>query len=165
MSVAPLEPVWMSEDGRQVDFHLPCGVILLVEDNEADADLTREAFVGGMFHSELHVVRDGRSALAFLRQEGAYAGAPPADLVLLDLNLPGMDGRMVLDAVKSDPRLRHVPVIVLSSSAAPADIHAAYGAGANCYVTKPVGLREFLSTVRAVERFWIGIATLPPHPR
>jgi CheY-like chemotaxis protein len=136
-------------------------VILLVEDDAGDADLTREALAGGRYDSELHIVRDASAALAFMRREGQYGDAPVPDLILLDLNLPGLDGGAVLETMKHDPQLQWIPVVVLSSSSAPSDVHHAYARYANCYVTKPVGLEQFLTTVRAIEHFWIGVATLP----
>ncbi|MGZ8375808.1 MAG: response regulator [Gemmatirosa sp.] len=139
------------------------GVVLLVEDSAADADLTREALAGSPLIVELHVVTDGREALAFLRRAGPHAQAPVPDLVMLDLNMPGMDGRTLLAELKQDPALRHIPVVILSSSAAPGDVAAAYGLSANCYVTKPVGLDSYLSTVRSIEQFWLGVSTPPPH--
>lgn len=140
------------------------GVVLLVEDDAADADLTREALAESPLASELHVVMDGLEALAFLRRAGTHAQAPTPDLILLDLNMPGLGGRAVLAEVKQDPTLRQIPVVVLSSSAAPGDVATAYALSANCYVTKPVGLDPFLSTIRSIERFWLGISTPPPRP-
>lgn len=140
-------------------------VVLLVDDNAADAELTREAFDDAAFAGEVHVVADGVEALAFLRREGAYRDAPPPDLILLDLNMPRLDGRGVLAAVKSDPAVRHVPVVVLSSSSALRDVEAAYALGANCYVQKPVTLGAFVATIQAVEQFWVGIAVLPSRAR
>jgi CheY-like chemotaxis protein len=135
--------------------------ILLVEDNPADAELTREALQESVLASQLHVVSDGLEALAFLHRTGRYADAPTPDLILLDLNLPRVDGRGVLTDIKQDVGLRDIPVVVLSSSAAPRDVSGAYALGANCYVTKPVSLDAFLAAIRAVEQFWIGVATLP----
>ena len=137
-------------------------VVLLVEDNAADEDLAREALDDAAHAGGLHVVRDGVEAMAFLRREGPYADAPSPDLVLLDLNLPRLDGRGVLAAMRGDAALRRIPVVVLTSSSAPDDADAAYDAGANCYVTKPVELTAYLAAVRAIERFWLGVATLPP---
>lgn len=139
-------------------------VVLLVEDDDADADLAREALAESPLATELHVVVDGASALAFLRRAGAHASAPAPDLVLLDLNMPGLDGRGVLAEMKRDPALRDIPVVVLSSSASPRDVAGAYALSANCYVTKPVGLTAYLATIRAIERFWLGVAT-PPRTR
>jgi CheY-like chemotaxis protein len=135
--------------------------ILLVEDNPADAELTREALDESGLGSRLHVVSDGLEALAFLHRTGGHAEAPTPDLILLDLNLPRLDGRGVLAHVKREDVLRGIPIVVLSSSAAPRDVAGAYALGANCYVTKPVSLDAFLTAIRAVEQFWMGVATLP----
>ena len=154
-------------DATRVDPFMPHrrrAVVLLVEDDAADADLAREALAESSFATELHVVIDGAAALAFLRRAGAHADAPVPDLVLLDLNMPGLDGRAVLAEVKRDPALRDIPVVVLSSSASPRDVASAYALSANCYVTKPVGLTSYLATIRAIERFWLGVATSPRAP-
>jgi CheY-like chemotaxis protein len=135
--------------------------ILLVEDNPADVRLTREALRRGRVANTLHVVDDGDKALAFLRREGEYADAPRPGLVLLDLNLPGLDGRDVLAEVKADPSLRRVPVIVLTTSSAERDIAASYDLGANCFVSKPVALDEFLDVVRSFDAFWLTVVSLP----
>ena len=138
------------------------GVVLVVDDNAADADLTREALSGSGFVDELHVVGDGVEALAFLRREGAYEGAPVPDLILLDLNMPRLDGRGVLTEMKRDAALRRIPVVVLTSSSAPDDVAGAYDAGANCFVTKPVDLDAYLATVRAIGHFWLTVARRAP---
>lgn len=135
--------------------------ILLVEDNPGDVRLTRETLKENKIHTRLHVVQDGMEALAFLRKEGPYAGVPRPDLILLDLNLPRLDGREVLAHIKNDPRLKPIPVIVLTTSDADHDIFEAYSLQANCYVIKPVGLDQFLATVKAVEEFWLTIVALP----
>lgn len=135
--------------------------ILLVEDNPGDAELTGEALADSKVLSRLHVVRDGVEALAFLRQEGDYAQAPRPDLVLLDLNLPRKDGRAVLKDIKADPALRLIPVVVLTSSQAEEDVARAYELNANCYVTKPVGLEQFLTIVKSIEQFWLTVVKLP----
>lgn len=136
-------------------------VILLVEDNAADADLTREALADSDRLASLHVARDGADAIAFLRRQGQHADAPSPDLILLDLNLPGLDGRAVLTAIRGDPALREIPVVMLTSSSAPQDVSDAYRLGANCYVTKPLDLARYLSTIRAIEQYWSEVATLP----
>jgi two-component system, chemotaxis family, response regulator Rcp1 len=136
--------------------------ILLVEDNPADADLTREGLMDGRLLHTLHHVTDGVQALQFLRREEKYAGVPRPDLVLLDLNLPKMDGRQVLQAIKGDPVLRRIPVVVLTSSEAEADIIKSYDLHANCYMCKPVDLSQFLDTVRQIEEFWLAVVRLPP---
>lgn len=163
MKTVPAPPAVRAAAARPPGLHRLARrpVILLVEDDPGDADLTREALVGGTYDSELHVVRDARSALAFLRRQGAFGDAPAPDLILLDLNLPGLDGGAVLETMKHDPVLRGIPVVVLSSSSAPGDVRHAYECFANCYVTKPVGLDPFRTTVRAIEHFWLGVAALP----
>jgi chemotaxis family two-component system response regulator Rcp1 len=135
--------------------------ILLVEDNPGDVRLTREALRDSEVRTHLSVVADGEAALAFLRREGPFAGAPRPDLILLDLNLPKKDGREVLAEIKADPALRRVPVVVLTTSTAQQDIMVSYDLHANCYVTKPVDLEGFLAVVRSVERFWFTVASLP----
>jgi two-component system, chemotaxis family, response regulator Rcp1 len=135
--------------------------ILLVEDNLADARLTIEAMKEAKVYNRLAHVQDGEEALAFLRHEGRYVQAPRPDLILLDLNMPRKDGREVLAAIKADGRLRRIPVVVLTSSEAEEDILKAYNLNANCYVTKPVDLDQFLKVVRAIEEFWLTIVRLP----
>ena len=135
--------------------------VLLVEDNPGDARLTREALREGKIHNNLHHARDGVEALAFLKREGEFAKAPMPDLVLLDLNLPRKDGREVLAEMKQDPRLRTIPVVVLTTSEAENDIVRSYELHANCYITKPVGLEQFISIVREIESFWLAVVTLP----
>lgn len=135
--------------------------ILLVEDNPDDVDLTLEAFRESNSQSRLHVVEDGVEALAFLRRQGAYAASPRPDLILLDLNLPRKTGHEVLAEIKVDPELRTIPVVVLTTSAADADVARSYELAANCYITKPVDLDAFFGVVRIVDRFWRDIATLP----
>ena len=134
---------------------------LLVEDNEGDVLLTREAFSEGKLAINLSVVNNGEDALAFLRREGPYADAPRADVVLLDLNLPKLSGNEVLAAIRADPALRLTPVVILTSSDAHEDILKSYGLNANCYITKPVGLKEFETVVRSIEDFWFSIVKLP----
>ncbi len=135
--------------------------ILLVEDNVGDARLTLEAFQEGKVTNNLSVVRDGVEALAYLRREGAYANAVQPDLVLLDLNLPRKDGREVLAEIKADERLKRIPVVVLTTSAAEEDVARAYGNHANCYITKPVDLDQFLRVVQSIESFWLSLVKLP----
>lgn len=130
--------------------------ILLVEDNPGDVRLTQEGLHHARVRSRLHVVTDGEEAMAFLRGPQVRP-----DLILLDLNLPRKDGREVLQEIKSDPVLRRIPVVVLSTSAEQADIAHAYDHHANCYVTKPLDLDGFLAAVRAVEEFWLGTVKLP----
>ncbi len=135
--------------------------ILLVEDNPADVRLTREVFEGGRLSTHLNVVSDGEQALAFLRREGIYESAPRPKLVLLDLNLPRKDGREVLEELKSDRALCRIPVIVLTTSAAQSDIMRAYELRANCFITKPLDLDEYIAVVRSIEDFWLATARLP----
>jgi CheY-like chemotaxis protein len=137
--------------------------ILLVEDNPGDVRLTREALKEGKIRNNLNVVGDGVEALRYLRREGPYAESTRPDLILLDLNLPRMDGREVLEAVKADPSLRLIPVVVLTSSAAEQDIVRAYDLHANCYVSKPVDLDQFIHVVKSIEDFWFSIVKLPPE--
>jgi chemotaxis family two-component system response regulator Rcp1 len=135
--------------------------ILLVEDNPADARLTREVFEGGRLSTHLNVVSDGEQALAFLRREGIYESAPRPKLVLLDLNLPRKDGREVLEELKADRHLCRIPVIVLTTSAAESDIMRSYDLQANCFITKPLDLDEYFAVVRSIEDFWLATARLP----
>jgi two-component system response regulator len=134
--------------------------ILLVEDSPGDVNLTREALRRAKVANELEVVGDGVEAMEYLRGEGAYQDQPPPDLILLDLNLPRMDGREVLAAVKSDPQLKHIPVIVLTTSTAEADILASYQLHANAYVSKPVAFEEFLGALQQFEGFWLQLVRL-----
>jgi CheY-like chemotaxis protein len=135
--------------------------ILLVEDNPGDVRLTREAFRDARISNRIHTVCDGVEAMAFLNHEGAYTGALSPDLILLDLNLPKKDGREVLAAVKADERIKHIPVVVLTTSQAEQDIIKSYELQANCYVTKPVDLDQFLNTVKSIGDFWLAIVKLP----
>ena len=135
--------------------------ILLVEDNPGDVFLTQEAFREGRLAHRLSVVEDGEEALRFLRREGKHSNAPQPDLILLDLNLPKKDGRELLGEVKTDPELRQIPVIVLTTSGAEQDIARAYKLHANCYLTKPIQMDDFLKTIRSVEDFWLSVVRLP----
>lgn len=135
--------------------------ILLVEDNPGDVRLTVEALRGAKVANELHVVGDGEAAIDFLRGRGLHADAPRPDIVLLDLNLPRMDGREVLADIKSDPELASIPIIVLTSSSAEADILRSYELHANCFISKPVDFTEFIFAVRSLEGFWLKIVRLP----
>jgi CheY-like chemotaxis protein len=137
--------------------------ILLVEDNPGDVRLAREGLSECKIRNNLHVVEDGVKAMAFLRRRDEYAKAPRPDLVLLDLNLPRKDGREVLREVKEDEKLRTIPVVVLTTSKAEEDILKSYSLHANCYVTKPMGLQQFLDVVRSIEDFWFTIVKLPPR--
>ena len=135
--------------------------ILLVEDSLADARLTKRALQKSRVTSNLHVVRDGVEAMAFVQRRAPYAEAPRPDLILLDLNLPRKDGRAVLAELKSDERLRTIPVVVLTTSVAPDDIETCYQLHANCFLVKPVDLEAFTSTILAIEEFWLTRAKLP----
>jgi CheY-like chemotaxis protein len=129
--------------------------ILLVEDNPGDVRLTTEALRDAKVPNQLHVAIDGVEALAFLRREGRHTAAPRPDLILLDLNLPKKTGREVLDEVKQDDRLRHIPVVILTTSQAEQDIRESYRLWANAYVTKPVDLDQFFKVVQSIEGFWL----------
>ena len=137
--------------------------ILLVEDNPGDVRLTREALKDGKIVNNLHVAEDGVEALAFLRREGKSRDAVRPELILLDLNLPKKDGREVLAEIKADEDLRRIPVVILTSSAAEQDIVKSYNLHANCYVTKPVDLDQFINVVKSIEYFWLTVVRLPPE--
>lgn len=136
--------------------------VLLVEDSIGDVRLTQEAFTEASWDVTLHVASDGVEAMAFLRQEGRHATAPRPDLILLDLNLPLMDGREVLAAIKADDELKTIPTIILTTSDADADIANSYRLQANCYLSKPAQWDEFDSLVRSIHDFWLLKAKLPP---
>ena len=136
--------------------------ILLVEDNPGDVRLTREALREGKIYNNLHCAKNGVEALEFLRRDGPYANAPRPDIILLDLNLPRMDGREVLSVIKNDESLKHIPTVVLTTSQAEEDVLRSYHLHANCYVTKPVDLDKFIHVVKAIDRFWLTVVTLPP---
>ena len=136
--------------------------VLLVEDNPDDADLIREAFKEGKSRKHLSVVEDGEEALAFLRHAGRFTDAPRPDLVLLDLNLPKRSGREVLADIKSDPDLKRIPVVVLSTSTHEMDVLHSYNLNAHCYITKPMALNGFLAAVRLIDEFWLTVVQLPP---
>src|SRR5438309_11981698 len=137
--------------------------ILMVEDNPGDVRLTREALKGGKVLNRLHVVEDGVAALDFLYRRPPHEDAPRPDVILLDLNLPKMDGREVLSKIKSDDALKVIPVVVLTTSQAEEDVLRAYRLSANCYVTKPVDLHQFNRIVQAIEEFWLTVVSLPPR--
>ena len=143
-----------STTGRPID-------ILLVEDNPGDVRLTVEGLKESKVRNNLHVARDGVEAMEFLRREGQYTGAVRPDLILLDLNLPRMDGREVLLEIKSDAQLKTIPVVVLTTSRAEHDVLRSYELQANCYITKPVDLEQFITVVKSIEDFWFTIVTLP----
>src|ERR1019366_8594332 len=131
--------------------------ILLVEDNPADVRLTREALNSDRLWNNLSVTKDGVEAMAYLRRQGRFAAAPRPDLILLDLNLPKKDGREVLAEIKADPNLMRIPVVVLTTSEAEDDILKTYGLHANCYITKPADLRQFMRVVKSIEDFWLAV--------
>ena len=136
--------------------------ILLVEDNDADVRLTREALREGKIHNELAVVHDGVEAMAYLRRQAPYVDAVRPDVILLDLNMPRKSGLEVLQEVKEDADLRRIPVVILTTSSAEADVVRSYDLHANCYVQKPVDVSRFVEVVKAVDDFWFTIVRLPP---
>jgi chemotaxis family two-component system response regulator Rcp1 len=139
--------------------------VLLVEDNIGDVRLTQEALKEGRLLVNLTVARDGIEAMDILQRKNSYAGATRPDLVLLDLNLPRKDGREVLREIKADPALKTIPVVILTTSEADADVRTTYGAHANCYITKPVDMDRFFEIVKMLEEFWFTIVKLPDHGR
>jgi chemotaxis family two-component system response regulator Rcp1 len=143
-------------EGRPVE-------ILLVEDNAGDVRLAREGLRECKLLNNLSVAEDGVKALSFLRREGAYANAPRPDLIMLDLNLPKKDGREVLKEIKEDDTLKSIPVVILTTSKAEEDIVKSYSLHANCYVTKPLAIEQFINVVQAIENFWFTIVKLPPR--
>ena len=136
--------------------------ILLVEDNPGDVRLTRELLRESKIHNNLTVVDNGEDALAYLRRAPKYADATAPDLILLDLNLPRKNGSEVLAAVKGDPELKRIPVVILTTSKAEEDILKTYNLHANCYISKPVGLEQFAAVVKAIDDFWLAIVKFPP---
>ncbi|HEY0582465.1 MAG TPA: response regulator [Chloroflexota bacterium] len=135
--------------------------ILLVEDNKGDVRLTIEGLKEGKVRNNLHVAQDGVEAMDFLRRKGPFKDSVRPDLILLDLNLPRMDGREVLAQLKSDPDFKTIPVVVLTTSRAEQDVLHSYELQANCYITKPVDLEQFITVVKSIEDFWLTIVTLP----
>lgn len=135
--------------------------ILLVDDSPSDLDLIREALSTAIRQSRVNTVPDGEEAIAFLRRAGPYIDAARPDLIILDLNLPRKDGRVVLADFKSEPTLRSIPVVVFTTSHSRQDIARSYELGANCYVSKPGSLTEFRRAVQSIEQFWLGLAHLP----
>jgi CheY-like chemotaxis protein len=144
----------MTGNGRSIE-------IMLIEDNAGDVRLTQEAFKENKVHNNLRVMRDGESALDYLSRKDLSATRP--DLILLDLNLPGMNGQEVLASLKSNSETRAIPVVILTTSRAEEDVARSYSLHANCYVTKPVDLTQFLSIIRSVDSFWLSVVTLPPR--
>ena len=137
--------------------------ILLVEDNPGDMRLTVEALKEGKVRNEMSWAKDGVEALDFLFRRGAFANADAPDLILLDLNLPKRNGREVLEEIKNDPKLKSIPVVVLTTSRAEEDILRSYELHANCYIIKPVDLDKFMAVIKAIDHFWLSIVTRPPH--
>lgn len=137
--------------------------ILLVEDNEGDVHLTMQALNRAKVRNRVHVAGDGVEAMAFLRRESPHESAPRPDVILLDLNLPLMDGREVLEELKKDAALRTIPVVVMTTSSAEEDVVKSYSLQANCYVTKPVDLKQFLHVVDSIGDFWLQVVRLPPR--
>jgi chemotaxis family two-component system response regulator Rcp1 len=137
--------------------------ILLVEDSPGDVRLTVEALKEAKVANRLSVVPDGVEAMAFLRQKGSYKDAARPDIILLDLNLPRKDGREVLAEIKDDPKLKQIPVVVLTTSRAESDILKAYDLHANCYITKPVDFKQFMTVVKSIEDFWLTVVKLPTN--
>ena len=136
--------------------------ILLVEDNPGDARLARESLKDSKIRNNITVARDGIEAMEFLRHQGAHADAPRPDLILLDLNLPRKDGREVLAEIKADPEFKRIPVVILTISKDEEDVIKTYNLHANCFITKPIDLEQFLKVVKAIEDFWLTIVKLPP---
>ncbi len=136
--------------------------ILLVEDNPGDVRLTQEALKEAKVKNELHVVNDGVEAMTFLRKEGKYKNAATPDMILLDLNLPKKSGHEVLNEIKTDESLKKIPVVILTVSKDEEDIIKSYNLYANCFITKPVNLHQFLGVVKSIEDFWLTIVKLPP---
>ncbi len=144
------------ESGKVID-------ILLVDDNAGDIRLAQEALKESKIRNTVYVAKDGVQAMDFLHRRGAHAGAPRPDLVLLDLNLPRKDGREVLAEIKADPDLKRIPVVILTISKSEEDILRTYNLHANCYITKPIDLHQFMRVVRSIEDFWLTIVKLPPE--
>ncbi len=137
--------------------------ILLIEDSLADIELTQLGLLEGKIANHLSVLRSGDEAMAFLRREGCFADAPRPDLILLDLNLPGKDGREVLAEIKADEQLRRIPVVILTTSHAEEDVLRAYGLHANAYMAKPVGFEGFVAVVKGIGNYWFTLVKLPPR--
>jgi len=137
--------------------------ILYIEDSPGDARLVQEALKEGKLHNNLFIVRDGIEAMAYLHTENKYALEVRPDLILLDLNLPKMDGREVLKAIKADDNLKKIPVVILTTSTADEDILKSYNHHANCFITKPIEFNQFIKVVKSIENFWFTIVKLPPN--
>lgn len=137
--------------------------ILLAEDNPADVRFTQEAFKEAKVINTLHVVPDGVEAMEFLHRQGKYSEAERPDVILLDLNMPRKNGYEVLAEIKADPDLKRIPVVILTTSEAESDVLKTYNLHANCYITKPVGLDQFIEVVQTIESFWFTVVVLPPE--
>ena len=146
----------MTPDSRAID-------VLLIEDDPGDIVMTREAFKHNKIRNTLRVARDGQEGLDYLYQRGAHQGAPRPDLILLDLNLPKYNGHQLLEKIKSDPEMCHIPVVVLTTSAAEEDVLRSYRLHANAYVTKPVGFEQFMHVIREIDEFFVQVVRLPPR--
>ena len=146
----------MTPAGRPIE-------VLLIEDDPGDVLITREAFEHHKIHNTLNVARDGQEGLDYLYQRESHKGATRPDLILLDLNLPKYDGHQLLEKIKSDPDLCHIPVVVLTTSAAEEDILRSYRLHANAYVTKPVGFEQFMNVIRQIDEFFVQVVCLPPR--
>ncbi|MEO5969443.1 MAG: response regulator [Bdellovibrionia bacterium] len=152
----------MTEDTTEYSAAVPGMIeILLVEDSPGDVRLTQEALKAAKILNRLSVVPDGIEGLAFLRREGKYLNAPKVQLVLLDLNLPKMNGREVLQKIKSDSQLQHIPVVILTTSKNEVEVLESYRLHANCFITKPVDFSQFLNVIKAIEGFWLTVVDLP----
>jgi two-component system, chemotaxis family, response regulator Rcp1 len=143
----------------------PTPEILMVDDNPADIDLTSEVLARTKGHFHVSAVNDGVEAISFLRRQGKYQKAPMPDLVVLDLNLPHLDGCEVLSSIKSDPALARIPVVIFTTSQADSDISRSYKLGANCYLKKPGNLPEFVAVVQSMAEFWLRFASLPEREK
>ncbi len=135
--------------------------ILLVEDNEGDVGLVEEVFQEAKIRNNLNIAEDGEEAMLFLRKEGKFSDVPSPDIILLDLNLPGKDGREVLKEIKEDNELKRIPVVILTTSKAEEDVLKSYNLHANSYITKPVDFDQFLKVIKSIENFWLDIVKLP----
>ena len=138
-------------------------IILMAEDNPTDVLIAKEGLLSAKMLNTLYVVDDGMDALDFLRRKGRHAGSPRPDLILLDLNMPRMNGQEVLAAIKADASLKEIPVVILTTSKSEEDVSKAYGLHANCYISKPVDFNEFTKVVQTIHDFWFSVVTLPPN--
>lgn len=143
------------------DFDAKPAIILLVEDNDGDAFIAQQVFAQSKIANELHIVEDGTDALEFLRKEGRYKDVPTPDMVLLDINLPKLDGKDVLREIKTDSKLKHLPVVMLTSSKSEVDIVKSYDYYANAYMVKPIDMDQFADAIKAFKRFWFSVVVLP----